>query len=72
MLSHSLWKSYNIYGTTINYGSVSENKFSLTLSPQTIRQIQLTVDASITTRDTGILATLDSVIEIEIYDLTQY
>ncbi len=37
----------------INYGSVSENKYSLILSPQIIRQIQINVDDSITAKDGG-------------------
>ncbi len=50
----------------INYGSVSENKYSLTLSPQTIRQISINVDDSITAKDVGILAAINFVIEIEV------
>jgi hypothetical protein len=50
----------------INYGSVSENKCSLTLSPQTIRQISINVDDSITAKDVGILAAINFVIEIEV------
>ena len=48
------------------FGSLSENKCSIILSPQTIRQIQINVDDSLTTKDAGILATINFVIELEL------
>jgi hypothetical protein len=49
-----------------SYGSVGNSNYSITLSPQTIRQIQISVDDSITTKDTGVPATLTFVIALEV------
>ena len=49
-----------------SYGSVGSSNYNITLSPQTIRQIQISVDDSITTKDTGVPATLNFVIALEI------
>jgi hypothetical protein len=49
-----------------SYGSVGSSNYNITLSPQTIRQIQISIDDSITTKDTGVVAALTFVIAIEI------
>jgi hypothetical protein len=49
-----------------SFGSVGSNNYNITLSPQTIRQIQISVDDSITTKDTGVPATLTFVIALEV------
>jgi hypothetical protein len=49
-----------------SYGSVGSSNYNITLSPQTIRQIQISIDDSITTKDTGVVSTLTFVIAIEI------
>ena len=49
-----------------SYGSTGENKYSLVLSPQTIRIIQISVDDSLTTKDVGIVSTINFIIAIEI------
>jgi hypothetical protein len=49
-----------------SYGSVGSSNYNITLSPQTIRQIQISIDDSIITKDTGVVATLNFVIAIEI------
>ena len=56
-------------------GSVGNSNYNIILTPQTIRQIQISVDDSITAKDTGALVAINFVIalEIEEYDplLTQ-
>jgi hypothetical protein len=58
-----------------SYGSLGGNSFCIILTPQTIRQIQISVDDDIANKNTGQLATINFVIalEIEEYDpvLTQ-
>ena len=54
-------------GTNIcNYGSLSGENFSIILPPQTIRQIEISVDDSITTQNSGVLVAVNFVIAIEI------
>ena len=50
----------------ITYGSTGENKYSIILSPQIIRNIQISVDDSLTTRDSGIVSTINLMLAIEI------
>ena len=47
-------------------GSVGSTNYNITLSPQTIRQIQISVDDSLTAKDTGVVSTVNFVIAIEI------
>ena len=47
-------------------GSIGNTIYSITLSPQTIRQIQISVDDSITAKDTGVLVAINFVIALEI------
>ena len=58
-----------------SYGSLGGNSFCIILTPQTIRQIQISVDDDITNKNSGQLASINFVIalEIEEYDpvLTQ-
>ena len=58
-----------------SYGSLGGNSFCIILTPQTIRQIQISVDDDISTRNSGQAAAINFVIalEIEEYDpvLTQ-
>ena len=49
-----------------SFGSVGSNNYSITLSPQTIRFIQISVDDSITNKDVGIASTLNFVLALEI------
>jgi hypothetical protein len=49
-----------------SFGSVGSNNYNITLSPQTIRQIQISVDDSIATKDTGVVSTLTFVIALEV------
>ena len=49
-----------------SYASVGNNNYNILLSPQTIRQIQISVDDSIITKDAGILATINFVIALEV------
>lgn len=49
-----------------SYGSLSSETFSVILQPQTIRQIQISVDDSIIAQSSGILATINFIIAIEI------
>jgi hypothetical protein len=54
-------------GTNIcNYGSLSGENFSIILPPQTIRQIEISVDDSIITQNSGVLVAVNFVIAIEI------
>ena len=47
-------------------GSIGNTIYNITLSPQTIRQIQVSIDDSITAKDTGIIATLNFILAIKI------
>ena len=49
-----------------SFGSVGSSNYNITLSPQTIRQIQISVDDSLTAKDTGVLVAVNFVIAIEI------
>lgn len=49
-----------------SYGSLSSETFAVILQPQTVRQIQISVDDSIIAQYAGILATINFVIAIEI------
>ena len=49
-----------------SFGSVGSSNYNITLSPQTIRQIQISVDDSLTAKDTGVVSTVNFVIAIEI------
>ena len=49
-----------------SFGSVGSKYYNITLSPQTIRQIQISVDDSITAKDTGVVSTLTFVIALEV------
>ena len=52
-------------------GSTGSNNYYIILSPQTLRQIKISVDDSITTRDAGVLAANNNFVialEIEEYD----
>ena len=49
-----------------SYASVGNNNYNILLSPQTIRQIQISVDDSIITKDGGILATINFMIALEV------
>ena len=49
-----------------SYASVGNNNYNILLSPQTIRQIQISVDDSIITKDAGILATINFIIALEV------
>ena len=49
-----------------NIGSVGSSNYSITLSPQTIRFIQISVDDSITSKDVGILVAINFVLALEI------
>jgi hypothetical protein len=49
-----------------SYASVGSNNYNITLSPQTLRQIQISIDDSITTKDTGVPVTFTFVIALEI------
>ena len=53
-----------------SFGSVGSSNYNIILTPQTIKQIQIIVDDSITAKDTGILVAINFVIalEIEEYD----
>ena len=52
----------------VNVGSVGAGEHAIILTPQTIRQISLSVDDSITTKDTGVLAGINFVIALEIIE----
>jgi hypothetical protein len=57
--------------TFTSLGSTGSNAYHLVLSPQTIRQIQISVDDSILGKDTGVLLANSNFIialEIEEYD----
>ena len=57
--------------TFTSLGSTGSNNYNIVLSPQTIRQIQISIDDSITTKDVGVLAANSNFIialEIEEYD----
>jgi hypothetical protein len=57
--------------TFTSIGSAGSNSYYIILSPQTIRQIQISVDDSITAKDVGVLAANSNFIialEIEEYD----
>jgi hypothetical protein len=54
--------------TMTSVGTVGSSDYNITLSPQTIRQIQISVDDSITARDTGIVATMNFIIAIKIIE----
>jgi hypothetical protein len=47
-------------------GSIGNIIYNVTLSPQTIRMIQISVDDSITAKDTGVLVAINFVIALEI------
>ena len=49
-----------------SFGSVGSSNYNITLSPQTIRQIQISVDDSLTAKDTGVLVAVNFVIALEI------
>ena len=49
-----------------SYGSLSNENFSIILQPQTIKEIQISVDDSLITQNAGQLATINFVIAIEI------
>ena len=49
-----------------SYGNFSSNYYNIILSPQAIRQIQISVDDSITAKDTGVAFAVNFVIAIEI------
>ena len=53
-----------------SYGSLGGNSFAIILTPQTVRQIQISVDDDITTLNSGMNASINFVIalEIEEYD----
>lgn len=54
-------------GTNIcNYGSLSGENFSIILQPQTIKQIEISVDDSIITQNSGVLTAINFVIAIEV------
>ncbi len=44
-----------ISNTFTSLGSTGSSNYNINLSPQTMRQIQISVDDSITAKDTGIL-----------------
>ena len=47
-------------------GSIGNTVYNITLTPQTIRQIQISVDDSITAKDTGVVVAINFVIALEI------
>lgn len=60
-----------ISNTFTSLGSTGSNAYHITLSPQTIRQIQISVDDSITAKDVGVLLANSNFVialEIEEYD----
>ena len=63
-----LFRSQNV--NVCSYGSLGGNSFAIILTPQTIRQIQISVDDDITTLSSGINASINFVIalEVEEYD----
>jgi hypothetical protein len=57
--------------TFTSLGSTGSNNYYIILSPQTIRQIQVSIDDSITAKDTGVLVANSNFVmalEIEEYD----
>ena len=57
--------------TFTSLGSTGSNNYYIILSPQTIRQIQISIDDSITEKDTGVAVANSNFImalEIEEYD----
>jgi hypothetical protein len=57
--------------TFTSFGSTGSNNYYIILSPQTIRQIQVSIDDSITAKDTGVLVANSNFVmalEIEEYD----
>ncbi len=57
--------------TFASFGSTGSNNYYMILSPQMIRQIQVSIDDSITARDTGVLVANSNFVmalEIEEYD----
>ena len=60
-----------ISNTFTSLGSTGSNAYHIILSPQTLRQIQISVDDSITAKDTGVLVANSNFVialEIEEYD----
>lgn len=49
-----------------SYGNFSANSYNIILTPQALRQIQISVDDSITAKDTGIPVAVNFVLAIEI------
>jgi hypothetical protein len=72
---------FSYYGTPIisiaqqtnlcTLGSIGNTIYNITLSPQTIRQIQISIDDSTTAKDTGVLVAIHFVIALEIEEFDQ-